>query len=112
LELQNAVGFDVGFGRARGTGQRGVYRVLIAYEEEEIGRAAFALALRLTLAAMHDEPSDPAAEIERLADLADEHRLGPSTAAIVAAARARRIPVMRLTPTASLVQLGYGVHQR
>ena len=67
---------------------------------------------RLTLAAMHDEPFDMTAEMERLHDLADEYRLGPSTGAIVAAARARRIPVIRLTPKASLIQLGYGIHQK
>lgn len=112
LELQGMLGFDVSFGRARGTGEPGVYRVLVAYKEEEPARAAFETALRLTLAAMHDEPFDLAAEQERLMDLADEYRLGPSTAAIVAAARRRHIPVLRLTPTRGLIQLGYGVHQK
>src|SRR5581483_8901439 len=75
-------------------------------------RAAFETALRLVLAAMHGEPFALQEELDRLMELADQYRLGPSTAAIVAAARARDIPVMRLTPTDSLVQLGYGVHQK
>jgi cyanophycin synthetase len=112
LALQNLMGFDVAFGRARGTGEPGVYRVVIAYQEEEPARAAFATALRLTLAAMHDEPFDFAAELEQLQHTADLYRLGPSTAAVVKAARARKIPVLRLLPTESLVQLGYGVHQK
>jgi cyanophycin synthetase len=112
LELQNVMGFDVGFGRARGAGERGVYNVVIAFEEEEPALAAFETALRLVLAAMHDEPFDVAAEIERLLEIADEYRLGPSTAAIVQAAKKRRIPVVRLTPTGGLVQLGYGLHQK
>ncbi|MCL4298905.1 MAG: cyanophycin synthetase [Anaerolineae bacterium] len=112
LELQNLMGFNVSFGRARGTGERGVYNVVIAYEEEEPGRAAFETALRLTLAAMHDDPFDFEAELERLLVIADEYRLGPSTGAIVTAARARKIPVLRVTSTGSLVQLGYGVHQK
>jgi cyanophycin synthetase len=112
LELQSVMGFNVAFGRARGTGEPGVYSVVIAYKEEEPARAAFEVALRLVLAAMHDEPFDPDGEIERLRVITDEYRLGPSTAAIVAAARKRRIPVLRLTPTSSLVQLGYGVHQK
>lgn len=112
LELQTMLGFDVSFGRARGAGEHGVYRVLVAYKEEEPARAAFATALGLTLAAMHDEPFDLPAELERLSDLADQYRLGPSTAAIVAAARRRRIPVLRLTPTRGLIQLGYGVYQK
>lgn len=112
LELQNLMGFNVSFGRARGTGEQGVYNVVIAYQEEEPGRAAFETALRLTLAAMHDDPFDFEAELERLLAIADEYRLGPSTGAIVAAARARKIPVLRVTSTGSLVQLGYGIHQK
>ena len=88
LALQNLMGFDVAFGRARGTGEPGVYRVVIAYQEEEPARAAFATALRLTLAAMHDEPFDFAADLEQLQRTADLYRLGPSTAAVVKAARA------------------------
>ena len=112
LALQEQMGFDVSFGRARGTGEPGVYRVLIAYREEEPARAAFEVALRLVLAAMHDEPFELEDELERLCEVADDYRLGPSTAAIVEAARRRGIPVLRLTPTSSLVQLGHGVHQK
>lgn len=112
LELQTLMGFNVGFGRARGTGETGVYNVVIAYKEETPAREAFGTALRLTLAAMHNEPFDVNAEIERLLAIADEYRLGPSTAAIVDAARRRKIPVMRITETGSLVQLGYGMYQK
>ncbi|KFE60787.1 cyanophycin synthetase [Hyalangium minutum] len=112
IALQNEMGFDVGYGRARGTGEPGVYTVVVAYQEEEPAREAFRVALEMTLAAMFDEPYDAPAAIERLKDLADEYRLGPSTKAIVDAARKRRIPVKRLTPTGSLVQLGYGVYQK
>jgi len=112
IALQNEMGFNVGFGRARGTGEPGVYNVVVAYEEEEPAREAFKVALEMTLAAMFDEPYDAPAAIERLKDMADEYRLGPSTRAIVDAARRRRIPVRRLTPTGSLVQLGYGVYQK
>jgi cyanophycin synthetase len=68
--------------------------------------------LRLALAAMHDEPLALPHELDRLIELADEYRFGPSTAAIVDAAERRRIPVLRLTEMGSLVQLGYGVHQK
>jgi cyanophycin synthetase len=112
LELQKQIGFPVTYGRARGTGRRGVYNVVIAFKEEEPARQAFECALRLTLAAMHDEPFDMATELERLSVVADRYRLGPSTGAIVEAARRRNIPVLRLTPRGSLVQLGWGVHQK
>jgi cyanophycin synthetase len=112
LELQSLMGFNVAFGRARGTGEPGVYTVVIQYREEIPARAAFDTALRLTLAAMHDEPFDLPAEVEHLLNLADDYRLGPSTASIVNAARKRNIPILRTVPTGSLVQLGYGVYQK
>jgi cyanophycin synthetase len=112
LELQNRMGFPVAFGRARGTGVPGRYQVLVEYKEEEPARAALDTALELTLAAMHDEPFDVPGEIERLLGIADEYRLGPSTAAIVQAARRWGIPVIRLQPKGSLVQLGYGTYQK
>jgi cyanophycin synthetase len=112
LELQGRMDFDVSYGRARGTGERGVYTVIVAYKEEEPARAAIEKAVELALAAMHDLPFDIDAELADLNGTADRYRLGPSTAAIVAAARRRDIPVVRLTPRSSLVQLGYGVHQK
>lgn len=112
IELQNLMGFPVTFGRARAAGTPGVYNVIVAYEEEEPARAAFETAVELVLAAMENLPYDVASEVERLLSLADEYRLGPSTRAIVAAARARRIPVRRLISDGSLVQLGWGVHQK
>jgi cyanophycin synthetase len=112
IELQNLIGFQVAFGRARGTEELGIYNVVLEFKEAEAARAAFELALRLCLAAMHDEPFDIAAELEDLHEFADGYRLGPSTAAIVAAAHRRDIPITRLTPTGSLVQLGYGIYQK
>ncbi len=63
------------------------------------------------LAAIHDLPFDLKGELHKLRELAEEVLLGPSTTAIVDAARLRGIPVRRLN-TASLVQLGHGSRQR
>jgi cyanophycin synthetase len=112
LELQNLLGFSVGFGRAFSTDRPGVYTVIVAFQEEIPAVAAFEAALRLSLAAMHDEPFTLEAELEALRAIADRYRLGPSTVAIVDAARARGIPVLRLTADDSLVQLGYGINQQ
>jgi cyanophycin synthetase len=111
LELQGLAGCDVGYGKARETSEPGVYKVVIEYEEEEVGRAALAMAERLLDAAIHDRPFDVAAEVEALRDLNYSVRLGPSTAAIVKAAEARGIPARRLNAE-SLVMLGHGARQR
>ena len=86
------MGFAVTFGRARNGGARTLYHVLVEYSEEQPARAALETALRMTLAAMHGDPFDVAGEIEKLRDLADDYKLGPSTGAIVAEARRPRDP--------------------
>jgi cyanophycin synthetase len=109
LELQRQAGSDVRFGLVREATD--FCRVVVEYEEEELGKACLEAARQLCLAALHDRAYDMPAEVGRLRDLAHEVRLGPSTAAIVRAARERGIPVRRLN-SASLVQLGHGALAR
>ncbi len=111
LELQSLAGTPVGFGRARETTVEGTYKVAIEYTDEQVAIAALNTAFEMLLAAIHDRPFDVNAEVEKLKDIAHNVCLGPSTAAIVAAAQARNIPCIRLD-TESLVQLGYGSRQR
>jgi cyanophycin synthetase len=111
IELQNLAGSTVGYGRARETAEEGVYRVVVRYRDERLARACLLAARELVLAAIHDSPYDVAQEVSKLRELADRVCLGPSTAAIVAAADARGIPVRRLNE-GSLVQLGQGAKQR
>jgi len=111
IELQNLAGTPVGYGRARETADEGVYRVVVRYRDERLARACLLAARELILAALRDQPFDIAQEVHRLRELADRVCLGPSTAAIVAAADARGIPVRRLNE-GSLVQLGHGARQR
>ncbi len=111
LELQALIGVDVGYGRARETSEDGVYKVVIEYRDEEVGRAVLETARRMLDAAVKDLPFDVQAELAELRSLHQRVCLGPSTNAIVEAARNRGIPVRRLN-TESLVQLGYGSRQR
>jgi cyanophycin synthetase len=110
LELQRLAGSPVQVGRVRPSSD-GFFRVIIEFEEEELGRACLETARQLILAALDERALDVAAELSRLRDLANYMRLGPSTAAIVRAARQRGIPVRRLN-SGSLVQLGHGFRQR
>ncbi|MCW7536571.1 cyanophycin synthetase [Aquabacterium sp. A7-Y] len=111
IELQNLAGSQAGFGKARETGVRGVYKVAFRARNEQVGRAALAAARELVLAAMDDRPCDVAASVTGLRAMVDSLCLGPSTACIVDAAGERRIPAIRLTD-GNLVQLGYGARQR
>lgn len=111
LELQTLAGTEVGFGKARETCEPGVYKVIIEYLEETVGRECLAVARDLCLAAVHDRPFNVAREIERLRELAQEVCLGPSTRAIVQVAQSRNVPYRRLN-TESLVLFGHGRKQR
>ncbi len=111
LELETLSGTPVGYGRARETSQEGLFKVAIRYQEETLGRACLETARELLMAAVFDLPFDIEKNLKRLRELADRVCLGPSTMAIVDAARNRNIPVRRLNAR-SLVQLGQGVRQR
>ena len=111
LELQNLAGLPGGFGKARETSKRGVYKVVVRARHEKITRAALYAARDLVMAAIEDKPFDVASHIIILREMVDSLCLGPSTACIVEAADQRRIPSLRLS-AGNLVQLGYGALQR
>jgi cyanophycin synthetase len=111
LELQNLAGLPGGFGKARETATRGVYKVIVRAWQEDVTRAALAAGRDLVMAAMEDRPYDVEDTVARLRRMVDRHCLGPSTACIVDAADDRDIPAIRLFE-GNLVQLGYGARQR
>jgi cyanophycin synthetase len=113
LELQNMAGVPGGFGKARETGVRGVYKVVVSAWSETVTRASLAEARDLVMAAIENRNFDVAAAVARLETMARGELLGPSTACIVAAAeeKGRGIPTIRLASN-HLVQLGYGARQR
>lgn len=110
LELQTLAGMQGGFGKARSTGVRGVYKVAVRSRNEQVSRAAMHAARDLVMAAIEDKPFDLPATLTQLREMVDSLCLGPSTACIVEAATERGIPSIRLTD-GNLVQLGYGACQ-
>lgn len=115
LEMQNLAGAEIGRGKTRSTKEKGVYNVIFEYEQEDVGIAAAELARRLLNHLIYkDEPEfDFQSELERtVIRTAERLAYGPSTGSIVSEAERRNIPVIRLDPRRSLVQLGHGVHQK
>jgi len=111
LELQSLAHAPVGWGRARETPERGVYKVVVKCEDTRFAEHCLRAARELILAVVGARAFDLAAELERLRLLADQLCLGPSTRAIIQAAKARGIPHIRLSQ-GNLMQLGYGRQQR
>ena len=111
LGLQAAAGCPVAFGQTVATPEAGVFQVIVEYSEESVGRLAIQLAESLCLAALNNEAFDIKLSLDKLRELDEDIRLGPSTGSIVHAAVARDIPYRRLTE-GSLVQFGWGSKQR
>ena len=113
LELQTLAGMDTGFGRTRTPeGEKpGVYYVCFSYMEEDAGVYAAKAAVNIAQSLVDNQPYDLSPDIQRLREIREETRLGPSTGCIVEEAAKRGIPFIRLNKY-SLVQLGYGVNQK
>jgi len=111
LEIQTLAGMDCGFGRTRSTGKHGVYNVVFNYAEEKVGIFAAKSAVRIVEALISGQEYDLADDIQRMREIREDERLGPSTGSIVEEAIKRKIPWIRLNRH-SLVQLGYGVNQK
>ena len=116
LELQTLAGMDVGYGRTRETSGKGIYNVVFAYFEEEVGRYAARAAVRLFLEladgkSVEEVKQTVADEVQEMRVLREQVRFGPSTGSIVEEAESRGIPYIRMNDQ-SLIQLGYGVNQQ
>ena len=116
LELQTLAGMDTGYGRTRETSERGIYNVVFSYMEEEVGRYAGRAAVQLFLDIAEAKDLNEIRvsideHVQKMREIREEVRFGPSTGSLVEEAEGRNIPYIRLNEQ-SLVQLGYGVHQK
>ncbi|MEP6724703.1 MAG: cyanophycin synthetase, partial [Bacteroidota bacterium] len=111
LELQTLSGMDTGFGRTRTAGSHGLYYVVFSYMEEDAGVYAARASVRIIQALVDGTGYDMTEDIQQLRVIREDTRLGPSTGCIVDEAVKRGIPFIRLNKQ-SLVQLGYGIHQK
>lgn len=116
LEVQTLAGMDTGFGRTRSTGEDGVYNVVFSYVEEDAGRYAGPASVEIFEAIAEGRKISEIESmlndhLQRLREIREDVRFGPSTGSIVEEAARREIPHIRLNEH-SLVQLGFGVHQQ
>jgi cyanophycin synthetase len=111
LELQTLAGMDMGFGRTRTTGKEGEYFVVFDYMEEAAGVYAAKAAFNLVSSLIDNTEYNLEDDIQKLREIRENTRLGPSTGSIVEEAEKRGIPYIRLNKQ-SLIQLGYGVNQK
>lgn len=110
LEIQTLAGMETGFGRTRETKTPGTYNVVFSYIEENVGLFAAESSVRIAEALAAGTHYDLEADIQKMREIRERVRLGPSTGSIVEEAVSRDIPWIRLGSN-SLVQLGYGINQ-
>jgi cyanophycin synthetase len=112
IELQNLVGFSVGYGKTVDSYEPGIYNVVYRYRDEATGLAAGEAAVEMAQKLYDSEDVDLVPWIDHLKEVRDAHALGPSTGSIINAARVRNIPAYNLTEGTSYTQLGHGAKQR
>jgi len=116
LELSAMAGREVRLGRTMWAGADGRYDVMTQCPRDEPEDSAvpselYRLALTVVTGLLAKERPDFATHLAAIARTVERERLGPSTAAIAAAARDRGIPVRRVGAS-SMLRLGYGCHRR
>jgi len=116
LELSHLIGREVYFGRTLWAGTPGWFKLILECPEDEwpgdpVAELLLALALDLVQHTAAGRSPDPGAELRRIAALWERSRLGVTTAQLARAARARDIPVRRLSD-AALLQLGHGCRRQ
>ncbi|OWZ83656.1 cyanophycin synthetase [Natranaerobius trueperi] len=111
LELMNLAGIGTYYGTTRRGDEPGVYKVVI----EQVNEAGAELALRCAVEVVEKMINGEKIEIEKIIceikEEVNETKLGPSTEAILNAAKEKNIPYISLDD-ASMYQLGTGIYQK
>ncbi len=107
LELQNMLGYNVGFGITRQEGDAPCYHIVYRYINEQVAVACGKAIVNLFNALFEGKTPSLQPVLKELTQLASRTDLGPSTKALYDEAQKRGIPVTRLGND-SLIQFGYG----
>jgi cyanophycin synthetase len=116
IELSQLIGRDVSFGRTVSAGEPGRYDLIVECPLDESADSRLPAdlleaALDLVTSVVSGAGAGLPDRLDRLAALAEREATGPSTRAIIAAARRRGIPVERFDDL-SLLRLGWGNRRR
>ncbi|AOY76049.1 cyanophycin synthetase [Clostridium formicaceticum] len=111
LEIQNLLGYDLKFGKARYLENDSVYYIVFSYENPTAGEEAALLAFDIIQSLLHKKSINFEKRLQQIKQKITSNTLGPSTASIVEEAKKRNIPVMRIGGE-SLIQLGYGKYAK
>ncbi|HEY0098723.1 MAG TPA: cyanophycin synthetase [Pyrinomonadaceae bacterium] len=111
LELSGMAGVPVYYGKTIYADEPGCYNVIVAYKAEHGMHYLLEVAVELVDALVKGDSYPLAEKLEEARRIIARTELGPSTRAIIDAARRRDIPWFRVNSD-SLVQLGYGKNRK
>lgn len=111
IELQVMTGIEAGFGRTRGTGEKGHYYVVFDCADEESGRLIAEKAVLIAQNLVNETKTDIDQHVEQIRIKNAENTPGPSTFSILQEALSRDIPAIKLEGYSSW-QFGYGCNQK
>lgn len=111
LALHTLIGYDIHFSCVKESTKKGIYKIVIAFQDEQVSITCLKTAIELLQAATHDLSHDISSVLQKLK--ADVARTGLSLSerALVAAAKRRHIPCSRIDQS-SLLYFGYGKKQK
>ena len=111
LEMEHVLGYEVIYGKTRNAGMPNLYDVVMEIESPQVAMQLINIAIELVQAGVSGLEFDLERRLEDVQRLQAVTDLGPSTKAIVWAAKQRKIPVRRVGAH-SLVQLGTGKYRK
>jgi cyanophycin synthetase len=111
LELSDGAGVPVYYGKTLYADEPGCYNVVVAYKAESGMRYLLKAAVELVETLVRGDAYPLEERLQEARRIIARTELGPSTRAIVDAARRRDIPWFRVNND-SLVQLGYGKNRK
>ncbi len=114
LSIQNSVGSDVSFGKSR-RDDGSIYKVVISYEYPSLASLALERSVKLVNKLLAGEENLDGFVDNILEDAEDalmKEKIGPSTNAILEAAKSKDIPYNRADDDYSLFSLGWGKNRK
>jgi cyanophycin synthetase len=111
LELQSLAGMNVGFGKTRSTGRKGVYNVVFRFINEPAGKYAARASVDVINRILSKKEINIDQYVGDLSWLQQKYAMDQATQAIIDEAHQRNIPVIQLD-SFRLIQLGTGKYKK
>ncbi|UMZ75263.1 cyanophycin synthetase [Natranaerofaba carboxydovora] len=108
IELMQLSNVETNYGTTRATNVEKVYDIIVEQKSSQGLDTALDHAVDIVKKMINKEAPQIEQRIKEIRDIVSETRLGPSTEAILKAAKKRDIPFIRLDDDASMFQLGFG----